>query len=314
MSDKRIFSIIGTGAVGGYYGALLQRAGFEVHFLLHSDYRHVLKNGLFIESCDGDFRLPSVKAYDDAKKMPLSDVVIVALKTTANDMLPDMLPHIAKENSTVLTLQNGLGSEEEIAGILGEKIVMGGLCFLCANKIGPGHIHHLDYGLITLGEYRSDGQPAGISPRLEEIGNSLISAGVSIKLVDDLALARWKKLVWNIPFNGLSVVRNALTNELLQDPETRTLCETMMHEVTAAAAACARPIEDSFIRKMMDDTEKMKPYAPSMKLDHDRGNPMEVESIYGNPIRAAKAKGVDMPETEKLYHQLLDSMAGVLSP
>jgi len=305
MIGENHFSIVGTGAVGGYYGALLQRAGFNVHFLLHSDYDQVRRNGLIIKSRDGDFNLPAVNAYSDPETMPRCDTVIVALKTTANRALPSILPHLIKDDGIVLTLQNGLGSEREIAGMVGNDKVLGGLCFLCANKVGPGHIHHLDYGLITLGEYRSTGSAGGITPRLEQLGNKLRSAGISIRLEPDLALARWKKLVWNIPFNGLSVVHNALTDRLIADPEIRRRCQTMMEEVAAAAKVCARPIEQSFIRKMMEDTEKMSPYAPSMKLDFDRGNPMEIESIYGNPIRAAKARGVAMPETEKLYRQLL---------
>ncbi len=297
--------MVGTGAVGGYYGALLQHAGFEVHFLLHRDFTHVQNHGLTIESCNGDFKLPSVNAYDDASKMPRSDLVLVALKTTANDVLPDILPHLMKDSGIVLTLQNGLGSEEEIAGIVGADKVMGGLCFLCANKVAPGHVIHLDYGLITIGEYRRDGEPAGITERLIHIGRNLETADIPIQLVEDLALARWKKLVWNIPFNGLSVVENALTDQLIKNPATRTRCEVLMQEVATAAATCARPIDNSFIHKMITNTEKMRPYAPSMKLDFDRGNPMEIESIYGNPIRAAKSKGISMPETEKLYRQLL---------
>ena len=159
---------------------------------------------------------------------------------------------------------------------------------------------------MTVGEYRSDGKAAGITPRLEMLGTHLRTAGIPIRLEDDLALARWKKLVWNIPFNGLAVVRNVTTDRLVRDRTTRALVETMMHEVADAAAACARPIEESFIRKMIGDTEKMEPYAPSMKLDYERGHPMEIESIYGNPIRAAKARGIAMPETEKLYRRLLD--------
>lgn len=306
MTGENHFAIVGTGAVGGYYGALLQRAGFDVHFLLHSDYDHVRHHGLTIESSDGDFSLPEVHAYKDPAEMPRCDTVIVALKKTANEVLPSILPHLIKDDGTVLSLQNGLGSEEELAGIVGSDSVLGGLCFLCSNKVGPGHIRHLDYGLVTIGEYRSDGEAAGITPRLEVLGADLRTAGIQIRLEDDLALARWKKLVWNIPFNGLAVVRNVTTDRLIRDPQTRTLVETMMREVADAAAACARPIEDSFIRKMIADTEKMEPYAPSMKLDYERGNPMEIESIYGNPIRAAKARGIAMPETEKLYRQLLE--------
>jgi 2-dehydropantoate 2-reductase len=305
MSNPQQIAVIGAGAVGGYYGGLLQQAGYDVHFLVHSDYDYVIRHGLIIESPHGDLALPKVHAYDDARKIPPCDFVIVALKTTSNSILPGILPYVVKDQGFVLTLQNGLGSEEEIAGIIGSSKVIGGLCFLCSNKIGPGHIKHLDYGLITLGEYRSDNQPGGFTPRLRRLGSTLQSAGVSIRLEDDLPLARWKKLVWNIPFNGLSVVTGLLTDQLVRDPGLRQRCHTLMNEVAAAAAACTRPIDPAFIEKMIVDTEKMKPYAPSMKLDFDRNRPMEIESIYGNPLRAAKVAGVAMPETEKLYQDLL---------
>lgn len=304
MTHRKSIAIIGTGAVGGYYGGLLQQAGFDLHFLLHRDYEHVRRDGLVVESPNGNFRLPKVNAYEYPEDMPRCDIVVVALKTTANHLLSGILPHILKEDGLVLTLQNGLGSEEEIATLVGADRVIGGLCFLCSNKIAPGHIRHIDYGLVTLGEYRADGRPGGITPRLEQLGDDMRSAGISIKLIEDLPLGRWKKLVWNIPFNGLSVTENCLTDALMSDPTMRIRCETMMHEVVAASAACARPIKESFVAKMLADTEKMVPYAPSMKLDYDRGNPMEIESIYGNPLRAARVAGAEMPETERLYLQL----------
>ncbi len=304
MSEKNHFSIVGTGAVGGLYGGLLQRAGFNAHFLLRGDYEHVRANGLEIETPLGDFALPTVNAYNDPRDMPRCDVVIVSLKTTGNAALKTILPHLLKDDGIALTLQNGLGSEEEIAQIVGPDRVMGGLCFLCSNKVGPGHVRHLDYGLITLGEYRADGRPGGVTPRLEKLGAQLSAADIPVKLIDDLPLARWKKLVWNVPFNGLSVTRNQLTDELIRDPECRALCERLMREVAAAATAVARPIENAFIEKMIADTERMAPYAPSMKLDFDRGAPMEIEAIYGAPLRAAAAAGVDMPETRKLREQL----------
>ena len=301
MRKAKHIAIIGTGAVGGYYGGLLQQAGSSIHFLLHSDYDHVCRHGLVIDSPNGNFRLPEVNAYNDPRKMPRCDVVVVALKTTANPFLKDILPHVLKNDGLVLTLQNGLGSEEEIAQIVGAGRVIGGLCFLCANKVSPGHIRHVDYGLITLGEYRADGKPSGITPRLEQLGDTMQSAGIDLQLIEDLPLARWKKLVWNIPFNGLSVVRNSRTDVLVREPETRALCETLMNEVVAASV---RPIDPAFIEKMMLHTENMESYTPSMKLDFDHGRPMEIESIYGNPLRSAKSRGIAMPETEKLYRQL----------
>lgn len=304
MKTIRTIAIIGTGAVGGYYGALLQRSGLKLHYLLRSDFEQVAEHGMVVESPQGDFRLPEVAAYDDPAKMPPCDLAIVSLKTTANNLLPDLLPPVLKDDGLVLTLQNGLGSEETVAACSGPERILGGLCFLCSNKIAPGHIRHLDYGLITLGDYRADGQPAGITPRLQTLSQLLQSAGITARPVEDLLLARWKKLVWNIPFNGLTVVHGMLTDRLLQDPAIRRTSRVLMEEVAEASAACARPIEAAFIDKMMADTEKMTPYAPSMKLDFDRGRPMEIDSIYGEPLRQAHAAGVAMPETERLYRQL----------
>lgn len=297
-------AIIGTGAIGGYYGGLLQRAGCDVHFLLNRDYEQVREHGLRVDSVNGDFTLPNVKAYHDVHNMPVCDLVIVALKTTANHLLPNLLPPVIAPDGAVLMLQNGLGPDDDAAAVVGEARVMSGLCFICSSKIAPGHIQHLDYGLITLGDYRADGQPAGLTPRLEQVGALLESAGIPIRLEPDLLLARWKKLVWNIPYNGLSVVHNRLTSELMQHPETCALCRTLMDEVAAASAACARPIEPAFIEKMLADTEAMTPYAPSMKIDYDRGRPLEIEAIYERPLRAARAADVSMPETEKLLGQL----------
>lgn len=306
MKNCKRIAVIGSGAVGGYYGGLLQRAGCEVNFLLRSDYEHVREHGFQIDSVNGDFVLPNVRAWHNAYDMPPCDLVLVALKTTANHLLPDLLPPVIAPDGVVLTLQNGLAPEADVAACVGADKVMGGLCFICSNRIGPGHIRHLDYGLITLGEYRADGLPSGITARMEQVGALLEEAGNSIRLEPDLHLARWKKLVWNIPYNGLSVVHNCLTDVLMRQPETRALCRTLMEEVSAAAAACARPIAPDFIEKMLSDTEGMSPYEPSMKIDYKLGRPMELKAIYADPLCAARDAGVAMPETEKLYRQLCE--------
>ncbi|AFZ17010.1 putative 2-dehydropantoate 2-reductase [Allocoleopsis franciscana] len=301
--DRR-YAILGTGALGGYYGACLQRVGLEVHFLLHRDYQHVREQGLVIESADGDFTLPVVNAYDDVAQMPACDVVIVALKTTQNHLLSDMLPPVVKDDGVVLVLQNGMGIEQEVAQLVGSKRVMGGLCFLCSNKVEPGHIHHLDYKQITLGEYLPDYQPGGLTQRMRQIADDFERASIPITLAEDLLLARWQKLVWNIPYNGLSVVLDATTNELMADNSTRSLVEQLMGEVLAGASATGRKISDRFIQTMLDYTEKMTPYRTSMKIDYDERRPLEVEAIVGNPLRVATAAGTDLPLISMLYRQL----------
>ncbi len=154
--EKQRYAIIGSGALGGLYGGLLARSGFEVHFLLHSDYEHVSKHGLRIESPLGDFELPNVNAHATAASMPACDVTIVGLKTTRNRLLAELLPAPTRDGGTVLVLQNGLDVEADSVEVVGIDRVLGGCCFLCSNKVGPGHIRHLDYGRIVFGEYAVD--------------------------------------------------------------------------------------------------------------------------------------------------------------
>lgn len=301
---KRSYAMLGTGALGGYYGGCLQKAGLDVHFLLRSDYTHVSQSGLVIESTDGDFTLSQVNAYQDVKGMPRCDVVAIALKTTQNHLLPDLLLPVLKDDGVVLVLQNGLGIEDAVAEIVGSHRVIGGMCFVCANKVAPGHIRHLDYKAISLGEYTANYHPAGITARMQQIATDFESAGIPIDLSEDLLLARWQKLVWNIPYNGLSVILNARTDELMADASTRALVEELMAEVVAGAARFDRHISSSFVQNMLDRTAKMKPYKTSMKIDYDLQRPLEVEAIVGSPLRLAEAAGTNLPQIRTLYRQL----------
>ncbi|GAB4154494.1 MAG: putative 2-dehydropantoate 2-reductase [Cyanobacteria bacterium J069] len=298
------YAILGTGALGGYYGACLQKAGLEVHYLLRSDYAHVKQHGLIVETPDGDFRLPQVNAYQSVQDMPRCDVVVVALKTTQNHLLPDLLPPVVKDEGVVLVLQNGLGVEAAAAAIAGAERILGGLCFLCSNKVGPGHIRHLDYKKIAMGEYSATGAAVGITERLRRIAADFEQAGIPIELAADLVLARWKKLMWNIPFNGLSVVLNATTQEMMANPDSLALAEALMREVMQGAAAQGRAIAPEFVQTMLVHTAEMQPYRTSMKIDYDEQRPLEVEAMYGSPLRAAQAAGVQLPQIQTLYQQL----------
>jgi 2-dehydropantoate 2-reductase len=300
----RSYAVIGTGALGGFYGAKLQAAGLDVHFLVNSDYQHVKEFGLMIQSKDGDFRLPSVQAYNQSSQMPRCDVVLVCLKTTHNHLLPAILPDLVKPDSIVIVLQNGLGTEVEIAGMLANQQIWGGLCFICSNKIAPGQIHHLDYGQIKLGTYADGYKPVAVTPAMESIAADFQRSGIPISLCDNLLLARWQKLVWNIPYNGLSVVLDATTDKLMANPHTRTLVERLMGEVQQAAVAYDCEVTDEFIQTMLDYTVKMTPYRTSMKIDYDEGKPLEIAAMFGNPLEFARNRDVELPSIEMLYQQL----------
>lgn len=311
IPDKPAYAVIGSGAVGAYYGGCLQRLGREVHFHCYRDAEYIKLHGLRIDSHTGDFTLPVVRAYANVNDMPRCDVVIVALKTTNNHHLPDLLPPVLKDGGVVLVLQNGLGIESRVAETVGHQRVMGGLCFICSHKIGPGHIHHTDYGRVEFADHTQDGKPAGITPRLRTVARDFESAGNPVVLNEDLVLARWRKLVWNVPFNGLSVVLDTDTASIMADPAMRGRAHGLMREVQSAAKACTgRMIDDDFVQMMLDWTDNMEPYLPSMKIDFDTGRPMEVEAIFGAPLRAARAAGCHVPGLAEVYEKLTAIEAG----
>ena len=300
------FAVIGAGAVGGYYGGLLARAGRDVHFLMRSDAEYVRVHGLCVDSKLGDFHLPQVNVYTSVKDMPKCDCILLALKSTQNHVLPDLLPPLVHDDSIVLVLQNGLHVEQATSAVVGTRRVAGGCCFLCSNKVGPGHIRHLDYGKILMGPFRGlDDTEAG--PAMEQlvwIQQEMVAAGIDCQPTESLTLARWRKLMWNIPFNGLSVILNSSTDRIMGFPDSRALAESIIREVRQTACDCGHAIEPEFVQCMMDDTDEMVPYDSSMRLDFLAGRPIEVESIYGNALRAAERVNVQSPIMRVMYQQL----------
>jgi 2-dehydropantoate 2-reductase len=297
------YAILGTGAVGGYYGGLLQKAGREVHFLVRGDYAHVKSHGLKIDSPQGNFQLEKVNAYVSAQAMPKCDVAVVAWKSTENRMLAEVLPRVLRPGGVVLVLQNGLDPEREAALASPGSPILSGLCFLCSRKAGPGWIQHLDYGAVTLARYSPQGAQ-GITAEMRSIGEDWQAAGVEIRLHEDWRAARWRKLVWNIPFNGLCALLGADTSELLRHAPMRAQVSGIIDEVMAGAAACGCALPADFRDRMLKDTDAMTPFEPSMKLDRDAGRPMELEAIYGRPLEAIAAAGGKAPLIESLYAHL----------
>jgi 2-dehydropantoate 2-reductase len=300
MNSPRI-AIIGTGAVGAYYGGRLAQHGHDVHFLLRGDYQAVKQNGWNIRSCDGDFVLPAaaVNAYNDPAKMPEADLVIVTLKTTANDQFEPLIAPLMKRQTTILTLQNGLGNEECLADLFGAERIVGGMAFVCINRIQPGIVHHIAEGTITLGEYQS-----AAGERVTRIAEMLRTSQVPCRVVDDLRYGRWEKLVWNIPFNGLSAALNLTTDLLLALPEGEALVRSLMEEVIVAARATGVELPRSLIQGKIDQTRGMGAYRTSMHLDWLAGRAMEIEAIFGHPVRTAQAAGQSVPVLESLYRML----------
>lgn len=293
------YSVLGTGAIGGYYGAKLQKSGLSVDFLARSDYKKIKEKGLIIDSVNGNFTLDKVNVYSSVIDMPETDVILVSMKTTANCLLKELMAPLVKEGTIILVLQNGLGMEEEIREDFPEAIVLGGMCFICSRKEGPGHINHVDKGSITSAPVEEKHYSL-----LEEIQKDFTQAGIEMNLHRNLTEARWRKLLWNIPYNGLAVVLGADTKEIMDSEYGSALARRLMDEVARGAAACGCPIEEETIKKMLYYTHIMTPYEPSMKLDYNHKRPMEIEYMYRRPIREAEKRGVELTSVKMLADQL----------
>ena len=290
-------AIVGAGALGLYYGALLQRSGQDVHFLLRRDYESISHKGLKVFSIDGDFYLPKVQAHRDPQEIGPVDLVLVGLKTFANDRYADLITPLVGVGTQILTLQNGLGNEEALAELFGAQRVVGGVAFLCSNRGEPGEVHHLGAGRIILGEYFR------IDPgRVERLAAMFVVAGVDCRATGDLKRARWEKLVWNVPFNGLCALLQQSVDRLLTVPATRQLVREIMLEVIRAANAqeLSKPIADGYAESMLEFTDNMGVYKPSMQIDREEGRRLEIAAIFRTPLDYSARLGIAMPRVEML--------------
>ena len=295
-------AIVGAGALGLYYGALLQRSGEDVRFLLRRDYEEIKVKGLMVYSVDGDFHLQPVKGYRDSAEIGTVDLVLIGLKTFNNSQMNELIRPLVGRETIILTLQNGLGNEEVLAEEFPARQIMGGVAFLCANRGEPGTIHHLGQGAIRIGPH--DGSLSDAGMRIADVFHQ---ADISCEQVDDLLKARWEKLVWNIPFNGLCALTGKTVTDLLGHPPTRQLAIEIMQEVIAATNAqpINAPVDGpAFIAKMIAATATMEQYRPSMMIDRQEGRPLELQAIYANPLQQATRVGIRMSRTTML-HQLL---------
>jgi 2-dehydropantoate 2-reductase len=319
-------AVVGCGAVGSFYGARLARAGDEVHFLLRSDYEAVRRHGVLIRSPQGDFRVQP-RCAQRPEEIGSSDLVIIALKTTANARLPELLPPLVSPSTMVLTLQNGLGNEEQLARLVSEDQILGGLCFVCLNRVEPGITQHFDHGQIILGEFKRWPEP-----RTHDVAGLFRNAGVPCRVTDNLARAHWEKLTWNIPFNGLGVASCAgfkavasgrigsdsfpgpgselskagaeleclTTDRLLADERWAGLVRELMAEVIASARALGFPLPDSLVEEQIERTRTMGAYRASTLIDFERHLPLELQSLFLEPLRQAQKERVAVPRLEAL--------------
>lgn len=303
--DHPRIAIIGAGALGCYYGAKLVKAGEDVHFLVRSNRAALTAHGLKVRTPTERLSARRIHVYGSAAEIGPCDLVIVATKATANEMLATVLPPLLKPDTVVLTLQNGLGVEEPVAEIVGPDRVIGAICYIGCTRTAPGTVTCSFPGLMTIGKF---GKPAG--ERTHAVASLWRRAGVKCNAQDNLEAQRWHKLVWNVPFNGLAIVAGGITTDvLLADEGLKVLARRLMEEVVEAAAKFGHEIPRSFVDLQFERTAKMGAYRPSSLIDFESGREVELEEIWGEPVRRAKAVGASVPRMEMLYWLIKQRLA-----
>ena len=290
--------VVGTGAVGGFYGARLALAGVRVATLCRSDYKTVRSQGITVTSSWGDFQFTPEKVIRRAAEYgPPPDFILVALKVLPGVDPVEIVKDAVGPETAIILMQNGIGIDEPVAAAFPRNEVISAVAFIAVSRTGPGRILHADYGRLVLGRF-----PAGRSTKVQELAELFQAAGVPCEVTEEVVTARWRKLVWNTPFNPMSVLGGSVdTRSMVEIKESADLARATMEEVLRIAAAAGHPLAPDVIERNFEGSRAMKPIKTSMLADFEAGRPMEVEAIVGNALRAARRFGVQAPHLETLY-------------
>lgn len=288
--------VIGTGAVGSFYGSLLARQGAEVSVLARTDYAHIKGHGISIESQGEIWQFRPAQVLREAAELKEKpDYVLLCVKVTEGTDRVGLLRDALGPHTAIVLLANGIDIEAEIAAAFPGNELISGLAFVCVTRTAPGKIWHQAYGRMALGNY-----PAGLSEKTKALCAAYERAGIVCVASADIATARWQKCVWNAAFNPLSVLSGGLaTADILIAQEA--LVRAIMEEIATIAKAAGHPLPANIVEQNITSTYKMPPYKTSMLLDFEAGRPMETEAILGNAVRYGQRLGILIPHLEAVY-------------
>lgn len=288
--------VIGTGAVGSFYGALLARQGVEVSVVARSDYERIKKNGIQILSKNDQYEFRPHQVLRSAAELgEKPDYVLLCIKVVEGADRVGLLKDAVGPDTAIVLISNGIDIEQEIAEAFPHNELISGLAFICVTRTAPGQIWHQAYGRLALGNY-----PRGVSEKTKALCRLYEQSGILCVASTDIVTARWQKCVWNAVFNPLSVLSGGLTTaDILATQEV--FCRAIMKEVVDIAKAAGHPLAEDIVDLNIASTHKMPPYKTSMLLDFEAGRPMETEAILGNAVRCGRRFGIAIPHLESVY-------------
>ncbi|MBR2508368.1 MAG: 2-dehydropantoate 2-reductase [Lentisphaeria bacterium] len=292
--------ISGAGAVGAYFGGRLGAAGADVSVICRSDYDEVKANGFQISSVKGDFVFkPSQVLRSASEYQGKADLIIVGSKVLPEIDIPSMIKDAVSPDTVILLAQNGIDIEKDVHAAFPDNEILSAIIYIGCTKTAPGIIAHTGGpGSMTFGEFRHHKAGKNAQALLELFQKTPCPA----ELVDNIQYYRWKKLLWNIPFNSISVLGGGLlTNQMTDRGHLEALCSRIMYEIIDVARSKNIELEESLVAENIEYTRNFTPYATSMLADFRRRRPLEVEAIVGNVCRIAIENNIDIPCIQTIY-------------
>ncbi|MDH4230066.1 MAG: 2-dehydropantoate 2-reductase [Nitrospirota bacterium] len=284
--------IYGTGAVGGYFGGRLAQGGGKVTFLARGMQLTALsKAGLRVTSVDGDFAV-KVNAVENLSEVEDPDLVLLTVKaintrTAAQDLAANLPP-----GTMVMSLQNGIENVEILAEALGAERVIAATVFIGANVAAPGVVRHTAAGFIRAGRY-----PEGSDPRILQVIKFLADKGLNIKETNDIRSDMWKKMLWNLGFNGPSALTGGTVGDMIARPGIAWLIRWLIAEGAQVARAAGVDMPEGVEDATFAQTKGLNDFKTSMLQDVEAGRRIENDPFYGFLSREGSRHGVSTPLT-----------------
>jgi 2-dehydropantoate 2-reductase len=294
-------AVVGSGAVGGYYGALLARAGHEVVFVARGAHLDAIRaHGLKVRGPLGDWTLP-VRAEPDAASVGHADLVLFAVKTYDNDSALPLLAPLVGRSTIVLTLQNGVDSPAAVAAVVGRAPVLGGAAYIATAVSAPGVIEQTGtYRRIAFGEVF---ETAGaVTARVAALHDVLSAADIQSEPAADGRVPLWEKFVYLAPFAGMTGATRQPVGVIRNEPASRAQLLAAFGEVHALALAEGVPVAGDLLQRVLSYVDGVpETMRSSLLIDLSQGKRIEVEALQGAVVRRAAILGVPVPVMTTLY-------------
>ncbi|MFQ5989995.1 MAG: 2-dehydropantoate 2-reductase [Candidatus Methylomirabilales bacterium] len=290
-------AVIGAGAVGGYFGALLHRGGLDVTLVARGRHLEAIKaRGLQIKSYGGDFTVPTRAVGDPIEVGPV-DLILICVKSYDTESAARQCLPIIGDATAILSLQNGVDNEEKIAAIVGEEKVLGGVAYIGAAVAEPGVVVHMAEGRIVFGEMHG-----GTSERGKRLEQTFRDAGLPGEFSSDIRAALWRKLCWNAAFNALNALVGGEVDILVKHTEPRVLARAVMEEVRTVATSQGVEMPQDVVDKLLHWTDTAATgMKTSMRQDFEAGRRLEAEALNGVVVKKGQAAGIPTPYNFALY-------------